>query len=113
MTATSVSSVIPVTNMAAAVERWEQLLGLPPTFVDGDRWAQFDVGATRVSLAGTDQTATIPGVMVKTEHLETVRELLKESGLIVSELVDGSHETRFNVDGLDVPVTIYSSHQST
>ncbi|MEE2806483.1 MAG: hypothetical protein VYB10_05230 [Actinomycetota bacterium] len=44
MTATSVSSVIPVTNMTAAVERWEQLLGLPPTFVDGDRWAQFDVG---------------------------------------------------------------------
>jgi hypothetical protein len=30
--------------MTAAVERWEQLLGLPPTFVDGDRWAQFDVG---------------------------------------------------------------------
>ena len=44
MTATNVSSVIPVTNMTAAVERWEQLLGLPPTFVDGDRWAQFDVG---------------------------------------------------------------------
>ena len=44
MTATSVSSVIPVTNMTAAVERWEQLLGLPPTFVDGDRWAQFYVG---------------------------------------------------------------------
>ena len=41
MTATSVSSVIPVTNMTAAVECWEQLLGLPPTFVDGDRWAQF------------------------------------------------------------------------
>ena len=41
MTATNVSSVIPVTNMTAAVERWEQLLGLPPTFVDGDRWAQF------------------------------------------------------------------------
>ncbi|MDG2024107.1 MAG: bleomycin resistance protein [Actinomycetota bacterium] len=113
MTATSVSSVIPVTNMAAAVERWEQLLGLPPTFVDGDRWAQFDVGGTRVSLAGTDRTTEIAGLMVKTEHLETVRELLKESGLIVSELVDGSHERRFTVDGLEVPVTIYSSHQST
>ena len=113
MTATSVSSVIPVTDMTAAVERWEQLLGLPPTFVDGDRWAQFDVGGTRVSLAGTDRTTEIAGLMVKTEHLETVRELLKESGLIVSELVDGSHERRFTVDGLEVPVTIYSSHQST
>jgi len=51
--------------------------------------------------------------MIKTEHLDTLRELLKESGLSVSELVDGIHETRFNVDGLDVPVTIYSSRQST
>ena len=112
MTATSVSSVIPVTNMTAAVECWEQLLGLPPTFVDGDRWAQFDVGGTRASLAGTDRTTKIAGLMVKTEHLETLRESLKESGLSVSELVDGIHETRFSVDGLEVPVTIYSSRQS-
>ena len=67
---------------------------------------------TRGSLAGTDRTTEIAGLMVKTEHLETLRELLKESGLIVSELVDGIHETRFNVDGLDVPVTIYSRRQS-
>ena len=30
--------------MAAAVGRWEQLLARPPTFVDGNRWTQFDVG---------------------------------------------------------------------
>ena len=84
----------------------------PPSFVDGDRWAQFDVGGTRVSLAGTDRTTKIAGLMVKTEHLETLRESLKESGLSVSELVDGIHETRFSVDGLEVPVTIYSSRQS-
>ena len=64
-------------------------------------------------MAGTDRTTKTPGLMIKTEHLETLRELLKESGLIMSELVDGIHETRFNVDGLDVPVTIYSSRQST
>ena len=54
-------------------------------------------------MAGTDRTTEIAGLMVKTEHLETLRESLKESGLSVSELVDG----------LDVPVTIYSSRQST
>jgi len=80
--------------------------------VDGNRWAQFDVGGTRVSLAGTDRTAETPGLMIKTEHLDTLRESLKESGLSVSELVDGIHETRFDVDGLEVSVTIYSSRQS-
>ena len=94
MTATNVSSVLPVTTMTAAVERW------------------VDVGGTRVSVAGTDRTTKIAGLMVKTEHLETLRESLKESGLSVSELVDGIHETRFSVDGLEVPVTIYSSRQS-
>ncbi len=68
---------------------------------------------TRVSLADTDRTTKTPGLMSKTEHLDTLRESLKESGLSVSELVDGIHETRFNVDGLDVPVTIYSCRQST
>ncbi|MCS5675172.1 MAG: hypothetical protein NZ605_09235 [Acidimicrobiales bacterium] len=63
-------------------------------------------------MAGTDQTTKTPGLMIKTEHLDMLRESLKESGLSVSELVDGIHETRFNVDGLDVPVTIYSRRQS-
>ena len=68
---------------------------------------------TRVSLAGTNRAIQTNTVMVKTEHLEMLRESRRESGLSVSELVDGTHETRFNVDGLEVPVTIYSSRQST
>ena len=51
--------------------------------------------------------------MIKTEHLDTLRESLNESGLSVSELVDGIHETRFDVDGLEVSVTSYSGRQST
>ena len=108
MIATSVSTVIPVTDMEAAVESWERLLGLSPTFIDGDRWAQFDVGGTRISLAGSDRTSDNPGIRIKSECLETLRESLKESGVSVSELVDGVHETRFEVHGFEVPVTIYS-----
>ena len=64
-------------------------------------------------MADTDQTTKTPELMIKTEHLDTLRESLKESGLSVSELVDGIHETRFDVDGLEVSVTIYSCRQST
>ena len=110
MIATSVSPVIPVTDIKAAVESWERLLGLSPTFVDGDRWAQFDVGGTRISLAGSDITSDNPGILIKTECLETLHESLKESGVTVGELVDGIHETRFDVHGFEVPVTVYSGH---
>jgi hypothetical protein len=68
---------------------------------------------TRVSLAGTNRAIQTNTVMVKTEHLEMLRESRRESRLSVSELVDGTHETRFNVDGLEVLVTMYSSRQST
>jgi hypothetical protein len=64
-------------------------------------------------LADTDQTTKTPELMIKTEHLDTLRESLKESGLNVSELVDGIHETRFDVDGLEVSATSYSGRQST
>jgi hypothetical protein len=35
--------VLPVDDMGAAVTAWAALLGARPTFVDGDRWAQFDL----------------------------------------------------------------------
>ena len=39
----------------AAAKVWAALLGVAPTFVDGDRWAQFDVNGKRIALAGTDR----------------------------------------------------------
>ena len=48
-----VATVLPVDDVAAAAEIWAALLGVAPTFVDGDRWAQFDVAGRRIALAGT------------------------------------------------------------
>ena len=53
----SIATVLPVDDVAAAARAFAALLGAAPTFVDGDRWAQFDVAGRRVALAGTDRVS--------------------------------------------------------
>ena len=65
MSIESFATVIPVPDLHEAVAFWQQLLGTEPTFVDGDRWAQFDVGGRRISLAGADRFADAPSVMLR------------------------------------------------
>lgn len=88
------SFVLPVDDLGAAVDFWKALLGVDATFVDGDRWAQFDHAGTRLSLAGKDRAADSPGVMVKVSGLEAVRDALRASGTAVSEITTGAHERR-------------------
>jgi hypothetical protein len=94
MQAERVTPVIPVDDLESAVPVWTQLLGTDPTFVDGDRWAQFDVGSSRVVLAGTGRPSDEAGVMIKVANLE---------------IQTGPHELRALVTGAGAPVTIYSS----
>jgi hypothetical protein len=91
----SFSTVIPVPDLAEGVAFWARLLGVGPTFVDGDRWAQFDVGGRRLALAGSDRFAYVPSVMVKVDDVEAAREQLMAAGADVSEIADGAHERRF------------------
>ena len=86
--------VLPVDDLAAAVETWSALLGAKPTFVDGDRWAQFDVGGRRLALAGTDRVSDVAGVMIKVDDLAGAREAALSKGLMVSEPKQGPHEVR-------------------
>jgi hypothetical protein len=88
------SFVLPVDDLGAAVTFWRDLLGVDPTFVDGDRWAQFDHAGARLSLAGKDRAADSPGVMLKVSGLEAVRDALRASGSSVSEITTGAHERR-------------------
>lgn len=88
------SFVVPVPAVTDAVNLWQLLLGIEPTFVDGDRWAQFDHGEIRLSLAGTDRSSDRPGPMAKVKNLAEVRELLVDRGLRVSEITEGPHELR-------------------
>ena len=87
--------VLPVDDMAAAARTWSALLGVDPTFVDGERWAQFDVSvAGGVALAGTDRVADVPGLMIKVADVAAARTQAIRLGLPVGELEDGPHETR-------------------
>ena len=105
MAALSISTVIPVDDMTAGVAHWTALLGVEPTFVDGDRWAQFDVNGTRVSLAGADRSSDDPGVLVKVDDLDARVATLREVGIDVTDPETGPHERRVVLgDGL---VTLY------
>ncbi len=94
MTTERLSFVLPVPELGAAVKLWTSVLGVEPTFVDGDRWAQFDHGPTRLSLAGTDRVADVPGPMAKVADLEGTCDRLRSEGWEVSGIQDGPHERR-------------------
>jgi hypothetical protein len=90
----SLTPVLPVYPLAAAVEVWTRLLGVKPTFVDGDRWAQFDVNGRRLALAGTDRVSDLAGVMIKVNDVKAARSAAQSQGLSVGEIDEGPHETR-------------------
>jgi predicted enzyme related to lactoylglutathione lyase len=91
----SLTPVLPVPDLTSAVAFWTSVLGVAPTFVDGERWAQFDFAGRRLALAGTDAVTEYPALMIKAHDLESARERLAEAGAAVSEPHDGPHERRF------------------
>ena len=108
MKAQSTTVVIPVESMNEAVGKWSALLRVEPTFVDGDRWAQLDIGDTRLSLAGSDRSSDEVGLLIKVSDARASQLSLIELGFKTGSLVTGNHEERFNVENLTVPVTFYS-----
>lgn len=91
------TTVLPVDDLAAAARTWAALLGAEPTFVDGDRWAQFDVAGRRLALAGTDRVSDTAGIMIKVGDLAAAREQAVATGLTVGDVHEGPHELRFSV----------------
>jgi catechol 2,3-dioxygenase-like lactoylglutathione lyase family enzyme len=94
MSVERMSFVLPVPDLAVAVSFWGGVLGIDPTFVDGDRWAQFDHGNVRLALAGTDQVSALPGAMLKVSDLEETCQRLAKDGYQVSDIATGAHERR-------------------
>ena len=107
--AEKISVVLPVPDLAAAVAVWREVLGTDPTFVDGDRWAQFDHASGRLALAGTDRVADEAGVMVKVADLDAACEQLRQAGCAVGEPSLGEHERRAVATGPGGwPIILYS-----
>lgn len=92
MTIQSITTVLPVSDLTAAVATWRTILGVEPAFVDGARWAQFNVGPTRIALAAGDQAVAAPGLMIKVADLEAQSARLAQAGILVSEVRTGPHE---------------------
>ena len=104
------ATVLPVDDVAAAAEVWAILLGVAPTFVDGDRWAQFDVGGRRLALAGTDRVSNLPGLMIKVSDLGEARARAEAQGLTVGPIEAGPHELRCLIEAPGGwPLVLYSA----
>jgi hypothetical protein len=104
------ATVLPVDDVAEAAAVWAQLLGAAPSFVDGDRWAQFDVGGRRLALAGTDRVSNLPGLMIKVSDLAEARARAEAQGLTVGPVEQGPHEMRCLVEAPGGwPVVLYSA----
>jgi hypothetical protein len=100
-TALSMASVFPVTSMPRAVDFVSAVLGMEPTFVDGGRWAQFDLNGARLALASEAESSGAAQVMVKVADVAGVSARLAAAGWQVAGPVAGPHEVRATVTGPD------------
>jgi hypothetical protein len=90
--------VFPAKDLQRSVQTWSAILGAAPTFVDGDRWAQFDVGGRRVALAGSDRTSDAAGLMIKVDDLPAAIKALSDRGVVVGPINEGPHELRCSIE---------------
>jgi hypothetical protein len=99
--ALGLASVFPAARLADGVRFLQTVLGVEPTFVDGERWAQFDLGGARLALASGAESSGAAQVMVKVADAAGAAERLARAGYDVAGPVAGPHEVRFSVTGPD------------
>ncbi|HVJ28410.1 MAG TPA: hypothetical protein VM493_12760 [Vicinamibacterales bacterium] len=110
MQVSGVATVLPVDDLKTAVHTYETILGTGPTFVDGDRWAQFDLDGRRIALAGTDRVSDRPALMLKVDDLEAARTALVSAGLTPGDIEEGPHELRITAEGPGGwPIVVYTT----
>src|SRR4051812_28747892 len=99
--ALGMAAVFPTAVMADGVRFVAAVLGAEPTFVGGERWAQFDLGGARLALASGAGSSGAAQLMVKVADVAGVAERLRLAGFDVAGPVTGSHEVRVSVAGPD------------
>ncbi|GAA2000017.1 VOC family protein [Catenulispora subtropica] len=99
--ALGLAAVFPTADMGGGVRFVSAVLGLEPTFVDGERWAQFDLGGARLALASGAESSGAAQVMVKVADLAAAAGRLAAAGYDVAGPVTGPHEVRVSVAGPD------------
>ena len=78
--AVSLASVFPAGRLADGVRFMAAVLGIEPTFVDGERWAQFDLNGARLALASGAESSGAAQVMVKVADAAGTAERLTAAG---------------------------------
>ncbi|MEY9934443.1 hypothetical protein ABH926_009111 [Catenulispora sp. GP43] len=99
--ALSLASVFPAERLEDGVRFLSAVLGIEPTFVDGERWAQFDLNGARLALASGAESSRAAQAMVKVADAAAAAERLAGAGYDVAGPVTGPHEVRFTVTGPD------------
>jgi len=102
----------PVGDVGAAVDFYAAAFGFAPKFIDGDRYAALDAGATTLALAGPaeDVTDGDSAAAVKVTDVEAAMRAVVAAGGSVSRQSDaGPHEVRAVVrDPWGNPIVIYA-----
>ncbi|TQM33588.1 bleomycin resistance protein [Nocardia bhagyanarayanae] len=110
-----IGTILPTDDLPATVALLSALFGGPPTFVDGDRWAQFDVGPARVMVAGKDREGDAAALSIKVADLDAAIAALRGVGVALADPVTGPHERRAALDatpGTPWSVVLYEPHDS-
>ena len=97
--ALGLAPVLPVPDLTEAIDTWKTVLGVEPTFIDGDKWAQFDLEGRRLILSGTDRIAETPSIMVKTADVADARTRMSSAGLSFGDAYRHGGELRSNALG--------------
>ncbi|WP_431950832.1 VOC family protein [Nocardia lijiangensis] len=93
-----IGTILPTDDLPATVALLTALFGGPPTFVDGERWAQFDVGPSRIMVAGSDREGDAAALSVKVADLDATVTALRGAGIALADPVAGPHERRAALD---------------
>jgi len=88
-------------NVDEAARFYQDVLGLPLKFRDGNNWVAFDAGGTTLAIASHESQASGEGtaavVSLHVDDLDGMVAQLRARGAHVSDPVDGAHERRANL----------------
>ncbi|MBA0126563.1 bleomycin resistance protein [Haloechinothrix sp. YIM 98757] len=101
MNASRMNPILPVSDLPHVVAVLTSILGRRATFVDGERWAQFDLGGGRLALAAGGAAEDGPALAVKVSRLDATVARLRADGYRVGDTGRGPHErsATVTVDG--------------
>ena len=89
--------ILPVEDLGKAVAFYQETLGLPLKFRDGERWAAFDAGGTTLALAaGAERPpGNVIALSFKVENVAAAMDrAVGDGATLVSPAAEGPHEIR-------------------